>query len=99
MIFSYHVRIHGVTWIYNFVSVLEVGDGVFEVLSTSGDTHLGGDDFDKVGALLLFCIINVDNRLVYVGMTTFFANCFLSLSVCYRELLIGWLETLREMKV
>ena len=30
------------------VSVLEVGDGVFEVLSTSSDTHLGGDDFDKV---------------------------------------------------
>ncbi len=30
------------------VSVLEVGDGVFEVLSTAGDTHLGGDDFDKV---------------------------------------------------
>ncbi|GAB4457789.1 MAG: molecular chaperone DnaK [Elainellaceae cyanobacterium] len=29
------------------VSVLEVGDGVFEVLSTAGDTHLGGDDFDK----------------------------------------------------
>jgi chaperone protein DnaK len=29
------------------VSVLEVGDGVFEVLSTSGDTHLGGDDFDN----------------------------------------------------
>nr|Q06W39.1 RecName: Full=Chaperone protein dnaK; AltName: Full=HSP70; AltName: Full=Heat shock 70 kDa protein; AltName: Full=Heat shock protein 70 [Neoporphyra haitanensis]ABF20063.1 heat shock protein 70 [Neoporphyra haitanensis]AHC94270.1 heat shock protein 70-3 [Neoporphyra haitanensis] len=29
------------------VSVLEVGDGVFEVLSTSGDTHLGGDDFDQ----------------------------------------------------
>lgn len=29
-------------------AVLEVGDGVFEVLSTSGDTHLGGDDFDKV---------------------------------------------------
>lgn len=29
------------------VSVLEVGDVVFEVLSTSGDTHLGGDDFDK----------------------------------------------------
>ncbi|XP_065626248.1 stromal 70 kDa heat shock-related protein, chloroplastic-like [Quercus suber] len=28
-------------------AVLEVGDGVFEVLSTSGDTHLGGDDFDK----------------------------------------------------
>ncbi len=29
------------------VSVLEVGEGVFEVKSTSGDTHLGGDDFDK----------------------------------------------------
>ena len=26
---------------------VQVGDGVFEVLSTSGDTHLGGDDFDK----------------------------------------------------
>ena len=30
------------------VSILEVGEGVFEVKSTSGDTHLGGDDFDKV---------------------------------------------------
>lgn len=30
------------------VSILEVGDGIFEVLSTAGDTHLGGDDFDKV---------------------------------------------------
>ena len=30
------------------VSILEVGEGVFEVLSTSGDTHLGGDDFDRV---------------------------------------------------
>jgi molecular chaperone DnaK len=29
------------------VSILEVGDGVFEVLSTSGDTHLGGDDWDE----------------------------------------------------
>jgi molecular chaperone DnaK len=29
------------------VSILEVGDGVFEVKSTAGDTHLGGDDFDK----------------------------------------------------
>ena len=29
------------------ISILEVGDGVFEVLSTNGDTHLGGDDFDK----------------------------------------------------
>jgi molecular chaperone DnaK len=30
------------------VSILEIGDGVFEVKSTNGDTHLGGDDFDKV---------------------------------------------------
>jgi len=30
------------------VSVLEIGDGVFEVLATNGDSHLGGDDFDKV---------------------------------------------------
>ena len=30
------------------VSILEVGDGIFEVLSTAGDTNLGGDDFDKV---------------------------------------------------
>lgn len=30
------------------VSILEVGDGVFEVLATAGDTHLGGDDFDSV---------------------------------------------------
>ncbi|HAV92290.1 TPA: molecular chaperone DnaK [candidate division WOR-3 bacterium] len=30
------------------ISVLEIGDGVFEVLSTNGDTHLGGDNFDEV---------------------------------------------------
>jgi len=30
------------------VSVLELGDGVFEVLSTNGDTHLGGEDFDNI---------------------------------------------------
>jgi len=30
------------------ISLLEIGDGVFEVLATSGDTHLGGDDFDAV---------------------------------------------------
>lgn len=30
------------------VSVLEIGDGVFEVIATNGDTHLGGDDFDNV---------------------------------------------------
>ncbi|MGX7592280.1 molecular chaperone DnaK [Candidatus Karelsulcia muelleri] len=30
------------------ISILELGDGVFEVLSTNGDTHFGGDDFDKI---------------------------------------------------
>lgn len=30
------------------VSILEIGDGVFEVLSTNGDTKLGGDDFDNI---------------------------------------------------
>jgi molecular chaperone DnaK len=35
------------------VSVLEVADGVFRVISTNGDTHLGGDDFDKV--LIDYC--------------------------------------------
>ena len=29
------------------ISILEIGDGVFEVLATNGDTHLGGDDFDE----------------------------------------------------
>ena len=29
------------------ISILELGDGVFEVKSTNGDTHLGGDDFDQ----------------------------------------------------
>lgn len=42
--------LHLILFLFFFFSplVLEVGDGVFEVLSTSGDTHLGGDDFDKV---------------------------------------------------
>ena len=30
------------------ISILEIGDGVFEVLATNGDTHLGGDDFDEI---------------------------------------------------
>ncbi len=29
------------------VSIIEIGDGVFEVLATTGDNHLGGDDFDQ----------------------------------------------------
>lgn len=53
------------------VSVLEVGDGVFEVLSTSGDTHLGGDDFDKV-ALPFFLILRILENLVNCGLLTLF---------------------------
>ena len=36
------------------ISILELGGGVYEVKATNGDTHLGGDDFDKV-ILGLFC--------------------------------------------
>lgn len=36
------------------ISILEIGDGVFEVLSTNGDTHLGGDDFDN--AILIWML-------------------------------------------
>lgn len=36
------------------ILVLEVGDGLFEVLSTAGDTHLGGDDFDKAHNLCCY---------------------------------------------
>jgi len=34
-------------WIYEGVSILTIDSGVFEVLSTAGDTHLGGEDFDQ----------------------------------------------------
>jgi molecular chaperone DnaK (HSP70) len=47
------------------VSVLEVGDGVFEVLSTSGDTHLGGDDFDKRVVDWLAASFKKDKALIY----------------------------------
>ena len=42
------------------VSVLEVGDGIFEVLSTAGDTNLGGDDFDK--ALVKWLVNDFENQ-------------------------------------
>nr|YP_010197217.1 Hsp70-type chaperone [Crassiphycus crassissimus]UAD85021.1 Hsp70-type chaperone [Crassiphycus crassissimus]UAD85224.1 Hsp70-type chaperone [Crassiphycus crassissimus] len=45
------------------VSILEVGDGVFEVLSTSGDTHLGGDDFDRKIVDWLINEFNNDERI------------------------------------
>lgn len=42
------------------VSVLELQDGVFRVLSTSGDTHLGGDDFDR--AILVQCAAEIQEQ-------------------------------------
>ncbi|MHC4822933.1 MAG: Fe-S protein assembly chaperone HscA [Planctomycetota bacterium] len=42
------------------VSVLELQDGVFRVLSTSGDTHLGGDDFDR--AILVHCAAEIQEQ-------------------------------------
>merc|ERR1712113_32963 len=48
------------------VSILEVGDGIFEVLSTAGDTNLGGDDFDK---LLVNWLINKFNKNENIDLT------------------------------
>ncbi|GAB2021286.1 molecular chaperone DnaK [Pseudolactococcus yaeyamensis] len=45
------------------VSVLELGDGVFEVLSTSGDNHLGGDDFDQKIIDYLVAQFKADNGI------------------------------------
>ncbi len=42
------------------ISILEIGDGVFEVLSTNGDTHLGGDDFDN--AILKWMLDDIQKR-------------------------------------
>lgn len=49
------------------VSILEVGDGIFEVLSTAGDTNLGGDDFDKV---LVNWLINDFNAKEGIDLST-----------------------------
>ena len=49
------------------VSILEVGDGVFEVLSTSGDTKLGGDDFDKK---IVNFILNTFKNKESIDLTT-----------------------------
>ena len=63
----------GITAVYDLgggtfdVSILELSDGVFQVKSTSGDTHLGGDDFDRmvmdwvVGEFQLQCGIDISN--------------------------------------
>jgi molecular chaperone DnaK len=45
------------------ISILELGDGVFEVKSTNGDTHLGGDDFDQVIIAWLADEFNKEERI------------------------------------
>jgi len=49
------------------VSILEVGDGIFEVLATAGDTNLGGDDFDKV---LVTWLMNDFKELEGIDLST-----------------------------
>jgi molecular chaperone DnaK (HSP70) len=48
------------------VSILEVGDGIFEVLATAGDTNLGGDDFDNVLVNWLIMILKKKKELIYL---------------------------------
>jgi molecular chaperone DnaK len=42
------------------VSILDIGDGTFQVLATSGDTHLGGDDWDKAVADWIHAQIQIE---------------------------------------
>jgi molecular chaperone DnaK (HSP70) len=49
------------------VSILKVKDGVFEVLATNGDTHLGGDDFDRVLVDLFLAEIRADQGVDLAG--------------------------------
>ena len=57
--YGLHRRQEGLVAVYDLgggtfdVSILRIKDGIFEVLATNGDTHLGGDDFDRVIALWL----------------------------------------------
>jgi molecular chaperone DnaK len=51
------------------VSVLEVADGVFRVISTNGDTHLGGDDFDQTAHQLRRRSVSRRNRGSICGKT------------------------------
>ncbi len=46
------------------ITVLELGDGVFEVKATNGDTHLGGDDFDKKSSTIL--LMNLKKNTVLI---------------------------------
>jgi Fe-S protein assembly chaperone HscA len=49
------------------ISILRVQDGVFEVLATNGNTHLGGDDFDRVLQLSLLCDVRVRHGVDLAG--------------------------------
>ena len=49
------------------VSVIEIGDGVIEVLSTNGDTHLGGDDFDQK---IIDCMVSEFKKAEGVDLST-----------------------------
>ena len=55
---------------------------MFEVLSTSGDTHLGGDDFDKVG---LLCLCSIIHLLLDFFLVTYFVELWLKLYSSCRE--------------
>jgi molecular chaperone DnaK len=46
------------------VSILDIGDGTFQVLATSGDTHLGGDDWDKAVADWIHAQIQIDTARI-----------------------------------
>jgi hypothetical protein len=91
------------------IVVLEVGDGVFEVLSTSGDTHLGGDDFDKVDLVVhpITCIKSFLNYIVLFTSQKILLQTIVKwrlgvlcplIMVIYSALWIGWLQILGEMK-
>jgi Fe-S protein assembly chaperone HscA len=49
------------------LSILKVKDGIFEVLSTNGDTHLGGDDFDRILIDLILAEVRTEHKVDLVG--------------------------------
>lgn len=94
------VLMPGAIGLIYLLAVLEVGDGVFEVLSTSGDTHLGGDDFDKV-CIFSFIPTKCCCDLIEQSNSKPLVPARGHLQVLYscRELLIGLLQISRRMKV
>merc|ERR1711916_266164 len=57
------IAVHGLGGGTFDVSILELGDGVFEVKSTNGDTFLGGEDFDNTIVEYLLSEFKKDNRI------------------------------------